>query len=198
MSDQNFESLLKRMADIAPAVNAFTSEAVQKEAFTALLGALGGDRSYIGSATVGDAAPEVGRSNAGNGAAPRARLKRQRAPRSRSDVRVIKDLNLRPDGKPSFSDFATQKAPKTNEEKYAVAVYYLEQILGLSAVTDAHVSTVFRLTDGWREPKDVAAGLRKTAERKATIDTSDLDAIKTTPHGRNLVQHDLPREAAAE
>jgi len=45
-------------------------------------------------------------------------------------------------------------------------------------------------------PAILEVWLRMTAHRKNWIDTADLDDLKTTPHGRNFVEHDLPRKKA--
>ena len=42
MSQEDLDALLSRMADIAEAVNKFTSETIQQEAFKALIDAYGG------------------------------------------------------------------------------------------------------------------------------------------------------------
>jgi hypothetical protein len=44
----------------------------------------------------------------------------------------------------------------------------------------------------WREPSDLLAALRVTASRKGTIDTTNVDDLRTTPRGRDFVEHDLP------
>jgi DNA-binding PadR family transcriptional regulator len=107
-------------------------------------------------------------------------------------AKINRDLNLRPTGKQSFAEFIADKQPSSNQDKFAVAVYYLEQILELPAVALSQVRTVFRLTENWREPANIDTALRVTAVRKATIDTSDMDNIRTTAQGRNFVEHDLP------
>jgi hypothetical protein len=58
-----------------------------------------------------------------------------------------------------------------------------------------HIGSVLRLMK-WKEPSDLAAGLRVTASRKGTIDTSASDEIRITPAGRNLIVHELPQVKA--
>ncbi|MBS0535429.1 MAG: hypothetical protein JSR72_15330 [Proteobacteria bacterium] len=199
MGQTSFDLLLKRMSEIAGAVNAFSSEAVQEQAFAALVQAFNSELGSVDASLTrkreSQTPPTVQHGgSAGQEDTPEARTKRgkRREGNPAAKIEIIKDLDLRPKGKISFVEFIGQKRPKTNEDKYVVAVYYLEQILGVTAVTESHVATVFRLTQDWREPENLPAGLRMAASRKATIDTSDRNAIKTTPHGRNFVEHDLP------
>jgi hypothetical protein len=110
----------------------------------------------------------------------------------RSDWKMVKDLDLNPNNKQSFDDFIKEKEPKSNEDKYPAVTYYLSEILEVGKVTIDHIGTVFRLTKSWKEPTDLAAGLRVASSRKGTIDTSSYDDIKVTPAGRNFVEHDLP------
>jgi hypothetical protein len=206
MAEKELDALLSRMERIAAAVNGFSSEAVQQAAFAALVNAFGG--SPPGSTTVGPAAThqdnsgekkqdEVVSSAGDVGAGGKKSNKKKSTASGGKDFKVVKDLDLRPADKKAFEDFVAEKQPKSNEDKYAVAVYYLQHILELPAVTWHHVATVFRLTSSWREPADATAGLRVTSSRKATIDTTDLDNIKVTPQGRNFVEHDLPPKAKA-
>ena len=191
MTDQQFENLLKRMPTIAEAVNGFNSEAVQAQAFDALMSALLGDQcpSPISRGAQHDNQRKEEESSAKARSGRGARAGRSG---SRRSAEIMHELDLAPKGKTSFTDFVADKQPTTNEEKYAVVVYYLEQVLKLPAISEHHVSTVFRMAPGWREPEDIWGGLKMTARRTSTIDTSDRTNIKTTPHGRNFVEHDLP------
>ncbi len=197
MTEAALDALLKRMSEIATTVNAFTSEAVQSQAFAALINAfqnnsvampLASRNKFAVSSTSSEAGEAVS-SGADQGLKGNRSKRRDSAPAPK--LELIKDLDLRPQGKVSFADFVSQKQPRSNEDKYAVVVYYLEQVLELAAVSESHIATVFRMTH-WREPENLSAGLRMAAGRKATIDTSDRSALKTTPHGRNFVEHDLP------
>lgn len=194
------------MERIAEAVNSFTSETVQQEAFAALVAAFEGRRHGARHASAAaatpdaeaegdDATPEVpAKSKGGNGVAKAKRATKD----SRGEWKMVKDLDLRPSGKQSFDDFIIEKNPASNEDKYAAVVYYLAEILDLPEVSVNHVGTVFRLTRTWKEPTDVAAGLRTASSRKGTIDTKNYDSIKLTPTGRNFVEHDLPTKEKAK
>lgn len=207
MGKAELDILLSRMPEIADAVNAFTSEAIQREVFTALIAAYSGTSPSPASSssasesepTKSKATPEASvtsESQSDSGASQTAKQTKQRKPSNGGNsigFRFNRDLDLRPEGKQSMADFVAEKAPSSNEDKYALAVYYLEHILEVSAVTPDLVGSVFRLVQGWREPTDVKAGLRVTSNRKGTIVTADMDNIRTTAQGRNFVEHDLPR-----
>lgn len=192
--DTTFETLLAWMPRIAEAVNAFASEAVQQDAFRALLEASG--------AAVPAEAPLV-QERASHprrkGSAP-SRTRRPsangdgtRAKRSSSAPSMLRDLNLAPKGKKSFREFVAEKTPKTNNDKNAVSVYYLARILEEPAVTVDHVFTCYR-DRSWRPAPNFANSLQLTASRKAWIDTKSMQDIKLTPRGEIYVEHDLPVE----
>jgi hypothetical protein len=203
MAEEELDALLARMPQIAEAVNAFSSETVQQEAFSALVEAFaGGTRSTKRKAagasdlssdthTVSEVLPPVetppaaGRSNGKS-------VPGKRRGGGGKSFKLVRDLDLKPAGKKSFAEFAAEKMPRSNEDKYAVVIYYFEQVLGMSGIGVDHVGTVFRLTPDWREPGDLHAGLKMAASRKGTINTANYSDLRTTPHGRNFVEHDLP------
>ncbi len=202
MAHEDLDALLSRMDAIAKAVNAFSSEAVQKEAFAAMVAAFEGKRHSAQHASAANERPEnqrpeppgigVAEIESQTKSAEKVTKTKRSSKESRTEWKMVKDLDLRPAGKPSFEEFAEEKKPSSNEDKYVLVVYYLTETLGLSPVTIHQVGTVFRLMKTWKEPTDLAAGLRVTASRKVTLDTSDYEDIKLTPAGRNLVDHDLP------
>jgi hypothetical protein len=104
---------------------------------------------------------------------------------------IVKDLNLRPEGEPSFRDFYAQKKPSTQEQAVTVSVYYLKRILELDKVTPEHVFTCFKDV-GRKTPRHMPQTIWDTAKRKGWVDTSERGNIKITNHGENLVEHDLP------
>jgi hypothetical protein len=104
----------------------------------------------------------------------------------------VKDLSLRPSDKPSFSDFAAEKQPQNHYEKQAVAVYWLDKIVGVpSGITVDHINTCY-LGAKWKRPTNFDNSLQITATRKGWIDTSDGSHIQITVPGEDLVVHDLP------
>jgi hypothetical protein len=104
---------------------------------------------------------------------------------------IVKDLNLRPEGKTSFREFYSQKKPNTQEQAVTVAVYYLKRVLELEKVTAEQVFTCFKDVER-KTPKHMPQTIRDTAKRRGWVDTSERGNIKITNHGENVVEHDLP------
>jgi hypothetical protein len=188
-----FDELLAAMPTVAEAVNKFESAQVQELAFQALIRALeiGETAANSTSARVqhvpGSQAKEL--DNAGNGAPPANRRKRRRG--SVAAVSADRSIDFRPSGKPSLREFVADKRPTSNPQRNVVAVYYLEQVLSLPSVSAGQVLAVYKEC-GWREPGSILNSLRVTASTKNWLDTSDSAAIRTTPSGRGVVEHDMP------
>ena len=127
---------------------------------------------------------------------PRSKLNRGSKGRSalKTNVSILKDLNLSPKGKKSFRDFEGEKEPKGHPEQCTVAVYYLQHELNISGITPSHIFTCYRDVRKWRLPSDLVALLRVIASRKGWINTSNIADIKVTSHGVNFVEQDLPKK----
>lgn len=110
----------------------------------------------------------------------------------KTSLSIVKDLNLNPDGKKSFKDFALEKLPSTNEKKCTVALYYLSHELGIENITINHIFTCYKNVN-WRVA-DLYNVLTLIASRKGWADTKSMENIVITTHGENLVEHDLPRK----
>lgn len=202
MAVEDLDALLERMPSIAEAVNKFTSEAVQAEAFASLVAAFDGRRHGAAKRTApetpieedddSDATPPEGNSGEPPTKTGSGQRRKKGSGDGKADWSMVHTLNLMPDGKQSFEAFVQEKQPKSNEDKYAVAVYYLQEVLGVSPVTKNEVGTLFRLTKAWKEPAKVLTGLRTTSSRKSTMIATNPDDIKITPQGRNFVEHELP------
>jgi hypothetical protein len=208
VGEAELDSLLARMPKIAAAVNEFKAEAIQQSVFNALLAAYG---FKVAQAALSGATQEIEplqghepdpvTMTAGEvspNAKTRSSLKRKASSGGGAQTfKFLRELDLRPQGKKSFFDFVAEKAAASNEDRFAVTVYYLEEILELPAVTADHVGTSFRMVSEWREPADVKAALRVASSRKGTI-TSDPENLRITPHGRNFVEHELPQAPKAK
>ncbi len=112
------------------------------------------------------------------------------------DMKFVKDLNLRPEGKTSWRDFYDQKKPNTQEHKITVAIFYLKNILEIDKLTPHHIFTCFKDVNA-RTPKHLPQAIRDIAKRKGWLDTSERGNIKITNHGENFVEHDLPPSKAS-
>ncbi|SRR6266849_6744400 len=196
----SLDDLLKRMPEIATAVNAFSSETVQQRAFDALLSTIPIARSTATST------PEVAHTNGSNGHIKTRRRRSkvdastdlgdvtERRRRKSGSPKTVGDLNLRPDGKASFRDFVAAKAPSGALEQNVVAAYYVKQELSLEPISIDHIHTCY-LNAEWRLPANLQNSLSKSA-MKGWLNTSDQDDIQLTAQGINLVRHDLPRKKA--
>lgn len=200
------QELLDAMPRMAEATNAFESEETKRMALSAMLYAFGlpenppapAQSSEPGLSVVtpihdgpeDDGTVETTPGSVGTSTA----VGRRSRPRKKTALRPI-DIDFRPEGKPSLREFAADKAPADNNEKNAVAIYYLTEILGMDAVEGGHVLAAY-IECEWKIPADPADAIVKTAHRRKWLDSSSLRAIKLTFTGRNLVRHDLPRLTA--
>lgn len=204
MSTEDLDALLERMAKIAEAVNAFNSEAVQQEAFSSLVAAFSGHHRKSHSPTPIDHKPvhEESQSDAPrgaeavNGSPSQTQQKRRKKGGGNSSGWSPVDIELHPENEQSFEDFVAEKQPASDQERYAVVVYYLEEILKLNAITMNEIGTVFRRTNAWKEPTNLRSGLQNAANRKLYIDVSNSSNIKITTAGRNFVRRELPHKAS--
>ena len=122
----------------------------------------------------------------------KAKKTTRKTTKTKTTPSIVKNLNLKPDGEESFKEFADSKKPSTNMEKCVVSVHYLANILQETQVDTNHVYTCFK-EQGWRIPSDLNHSLRETASEKGWLDPSNMSKIKLTPHGENLIEHDLPK-----
>jgi len=184
MTDK-FDELLKRLPEMAEAVNAFNSTEAQQKALELLAASLG--VSGTTNEPVVEKAPR--KNNQGKG-------KSSKASRTPSTPKMLGDLVLNPPGKKSFKDFIAEKAPSSNDEKTLVAVYYMEQELGIKDLTPDHVFTAYK-TANWRPPAYPRNQVQVVKSKYAWIDYgNDMKDIKTTYAGQTYVEYDLPKKVA--
>jgi hypothetical protein len=127
---------------------------------------------------------KAAKSKSGNGVKP--------AKRKPSTLGTISNLSMRPKGKKSFEDFATEKAPSNAQARGLVAAYWLAHDGGVaSGITVDHVNTCF-LAAKWQRPANLANVLQIAATRKRWFDTSDMSNIKLTSLGEDEVQFNMP------
>jgi hypothetical protein len=108
---------------------------------------------------------------------------------------IIKDLQLRGDKDiQSLVDFNNQKKPRSNIDFNAVAIYYLQNILGIQEITLDHVYTCYREV-GRKPPARFQQSIYDTSgNRYGYIDASDINNLKVPHRGVIFVEHDLPRK----
>jgi hypothetical protein len=195
----SYERLKAELPKIAKAVNEFTSEQVQQEAFRALLRALAGDAAASPNPAEAPADGEEPKRLQKRGTGAKGAKASAAVARSGGRLKVTvptldKTLDLRPKGAKSFVDFADEMKPANGNEKNLVAVYYLERIAGMANVNVNQIYTCYRDVP-WRVPNNLRNALAVTASTKAWINTADMDDIKVTPSGENIVVHDLPAKS---
>jgi hypothetical protein len=209
-SGTQFDRLLSEMPRIAEAVNKFASEDNRCVALRVLVRAFGvSDEPPAAEQaaepilsvvpSLADDSPEdsdQGEAGLGAGAGePSAARRRARKSAAKKSWPSVTDINFRPEGKPSLREFAKDKAPANLHERNAVAVYYLEEILGIAAIHVGHVLAAYAECE-WRYPAKPDNSLQITASTRNWLVTSDMKAIRLTHQGRNLVRFDLPRSSA--
>lgn len=132
-------------------------------------------------------------SSHGSAASGKAGQVKRRNVKSKSQLAVVKDLNLKKEGtNPSLRDFYAQKMPATFSEQNAVFVYYLNRLKEIEAITPNHIFTCYKEV-GARVPGAFYQSLMDTARMKGWIDTGNTDQIRITTVGENFVEHDLPK-----
>lgn len=204
MTEYPFNRLLDAMPKIAKAVNDFNSEEVQRRAFNALLGAMGVDNGAALPAQEVNNTPSSGESSMNEtvpdsaaeaaSAAPTTNGSQPQRRRSRTPVKQWtpnRNLNIRPGGKQSLTDFVAEKQPTNGFERNLVSVYWLREVLGKDPVDIADVMACYRACN-WPIPQDLPNALSVTGARRGWLDTHDRSNLTVTVSGENAVLHDLP------
>jgi len=192
----DFDDILKRMPEIAKAVNAFSSEIVQQQAFSALVNGLAAPVSDSNTSNVGSSQHRPAQPKTRKPASPTRdpATSTKRAGKKGKSPKIVTDLNLRPNSKTSLRDFIATKKPKDNQQRFAVITYYLQKTISIKNITSDHIYSAFKEI-GEKVPLNIDGALLVTSRRKAWLDTSSLSDIKLTVAGENFVEHDLPTKA---
>jgi hypothetical protein len=192
------DELLARMPEIAKAVNAFESPAVQELAFAALLDSAGVVQSPPQKDAAHDPAkvedPPKKRAARQSAAAPVGESDGSQPKRKgnskKQSFTLLKDLDLY-SSNPKLADFAADKAPSTVVEKAVLLVYWFVHHGNVSPVTIDMVYTGFK-DRNWPVPSDLANTLQQAGTR-GLLDSRDRQNLLLTTKGENLLDHDLPR-----
>jgi hypothetical protein len=200
------EELLAAIPRIAEAVNSFKSEENQRVALKVLVRAMGlpdarlDDTEMASEPKLSVIPVSNGHGLAGpppdrQGMPSDARRRRTRKPAAKKSWSSIKDINFRPDGKQSLRDYAAEKDPGSLHEKNLMAVYYLDEIMGLPAIEVGHVLAAYEHC-AWKSSRDPENSLQQTSSLKKWLDTANMKAIRVTHEGRNTVMYDMPVQRA--
>jgi hypothetical protein len=106
----------------------------------------------------------------------------------------VKDLNLRPTGKPTLREFFAQKAPQDRQEQVVVILYYLTKQLGVTGVGANHIYTGFKEVEQ-PVPSNIGKTVHAISVRKGWFTLSGTGYILNVG-GENFVEHELPRSAS--
>lgn len=194
MTTESLDDLLKRMPEIAAAVNAFESDVVQQQAFVLLTGGMMSEDSAANSGKprpqkggTGSQTTQNNTKDAKNGKKSKSRNTSQVA-----TPKIVSNLNLRPDSKESLKDFVDAKRPLSNQEYYSVIVHYLQNVAEVQNIAQDHIYTAFK-NIGVAVPKNIPEGLRGTMRNKGWVSTDDRTNWSMTVNGENFVEHELPK-----
>jgi hypothetical protein len=107
-----------------------------------------------------------------------------------SAVTADRTVELSPSGKTSWVNFVAEKAPKSQSEKYAVAVYWLLDIAALAKATVNQVVYLY-IAAKWSLPSDPRNAASQAA-LKGYLASGDGQDLKVASHGHALVENQLP------
>jgi hypothetical protein len=124
---------------------------------------------------------------------PKEKGRAKKSTKTKPSYSIVKDLNLKPSDKQTLAQFISEKKPSSNREKSVVFVYYLQNILEETPITSNHIYTCFK-SIGSRVPSNLDNTLSWVASQRGWLNTSSMANIKVTPHGENLIEHDLPKK----
>lgn len=201
-----FDRLLSEMPRIAQAVNEFKSEKNQRYALEALVNALGVPAPVAPRQTPepgltlvtpvveeieDETVAEVEEDTSSVIAKPRVKKTAAKRTPTKKIYPRAKDINFRPEGKPSLRAFVDEKQATTNNDRNLLIVYYFENILEQDQIGVAEVLAGYDEI-GCKPPSIPDNSLMVTASQKKWLDTSDTKKIRTTHKGRNQVEYDMP------
>lgn len=107
-----------------------------------------------------------------------------------SGLRLVPDLNFRPDEKQSWKDFFAEKAPSKDIETVLAAVYYMQHVMKLEKIGPSHIMTAFKEA-GTSIPVDLRQTIRNAKNAKVWLKFTDIEDIRTTTQGENFIEHEL-------
>jgi hypothetical protein len=118
--------------------------------------------------------------------------KRRTGPKADRNVgiKLVPNLDFRPEGKPALKEFFAEKAPKTDMEQTLVISYFLQHMVEVPAFGPGHVLTGFKEVQK-PVPVDLRGTIRNMKNQKAWLNFSSIEEIALTTQGDNFVEHEL-------
>lgn len=184
MSETDFDLRVERVRKAAEVIGSLPSKALQADAFRYLLGEA--PAAQVAQKTSATPALEATKTEV-----PSGEKKARRSSATKTPITQDRDINLFPEGKTSFKDFAALKGPTNNDERYAVAVYWLREVAQLGGATVAQVVSCYRAA-GWTLPTNVANAASQ-AVKASYLSSGKADDLQLSSVGINLVDTTLPR-----
>ena len=105
-------------------------------------------------------------------------------------VKLVRSLNLRPDGKENLKEFAKKYNIDSAPKQIVVIVYYLKELLGLTNITADYIFTGFDELN-IRVPKNLVQIIINTKNRNGWLDYESMDNIGLSVQGLNAIKFDL-------
>jgi hypothetical protein len=116
------------------------------------------------------------------------------------ELKLLKDLNLRPEGKLSLKDYAAQFRIESSEELYLVIVCYFKQILHEDLITLNHIFTALIELDK-KVPthlKQVLINIKNSDASNHWLNLENLNNIHYSIRGMNHIKHDIKQDKVNE
>jgi hypothetical protein len=99
----------------------------------------------------------------------------------RSKPKFLPDLDLNLSNKP-WKEFATERAPKTDNDKYLLASLWITENAGVPEFTVPHIFTCFRAMQ-WPEQADFSQPMRMMKSKKSYYTSTESKKWKLTGPG---------------
>jgi len=105
-------------------------------------------------------------------------------------LKLVPDLNFRPDGEQALKEFVDEKNPKNDLELALATVYFMQHVMALHKIGPAHVMTAFKEA-GKPIPGDVKQTIRNVKNSRIWLNFNDIEDVRTTTQGDNFVEHEM-------
>lgn len=145
----DIENAITLITKINEATKDIPDEETRKTAFRILMTKAGLDGALPTQAS-NAAAPKVVADAPENG---EKKAKKTKSSMSKGAPDIDADLNLEPEGKPSFGDFVQKRKLKGHLDQFSAAIYYLREILKIDQVGEKQVATCYK-DRNWNWPAD--------------------------------------------
>lgn len=107
-------------------------------------------------------------------------------------INPVADLDFVPDSKPALKAFFAEKAPANDMEQILVLGYYIQHTIGVNAFGPGHILSAFKHV-GKPIPVDLRQTMRNMKKGKVWFAFADVESVRLTTEGENVVEHELPR-----